>query len=134
MATTKKCRSPPWSWGRRYRPRSYSGEVATADVVTVPTPDGEDVRLGVRPSGVPQWNYDAAGLPEGLVVLPLALVWNAAGRVAFRGGWTVWAFDSGTGVLARRRFRRKSEALAEFEKLAAALRAAGLDALRQHSR
>ncbi|MBO1756883.1 hypothetical protein [Allobranchiibius sp. CTAmp26] len=86
--------------------------------VIVQGPDGQ-LRVDVKPSGVIGWNYDApdSGSRIELVLLLAAFLANCVGRLAHRGGSTVWVY----GVDGRRKHKQRFPRTAAAEEAQLAL-------------
>lgn len=86
--------------------------MAHAEQVTVLSPDGE-LQVDVRPSGVIDWSYGtSSGDSSGIeIVLTLAaFLANCVGRLAFRGGSTLWVSEVHGKRKHKRRFPRRGAA------------------------
>ena len=111
----------------RSEPRTWDATVG---------PDGVGYLIEALPSGVIGWQYDqVAGLDYGLLMALAGAIWNFGGRVLFRFGWQLRISTPGTRwpyrrkVVARRRLRRKVDALSQLPVVVEAVHARGPEVL-----
>ncbi|MDC5697038.1 hypothetical protein OO014_07180 [Intrasporangium calvum] len=90
---------------------------------TITGSDGVKYVVEALPSGVIGWQYEASAFDFGLILALARGLWNLMGRLVFGCGWQLkvtrkrarWPHWS--KVVARRRFRKKEDALAGFSQL-----------------
>jgi hypothetical protein len=94
----------------------------------VAAPDGRTYLVQVVPSGYVEWSPGAAQGPVGLVGHTV-VTWLLH-RLAFRGGWTVVAWQRDRFApkrtrVVRHRYRDRTRALAAYEELASTIARSG---------
>lgn len=100
-----------------------AGDNEPQTYATTTGPDGVTYLVEALPSGVIGWQYEWSGLDFGLVVALAAGLWNLVGRLLFGFGWQLKVTRERTRwphwrkVVARRRFRRKEDALSRLPQL-----------------
>ncbi len=105
--------------------------VVHAEQVTVQSPDGE-LLVDVRPSGVIDWSYGTSSGDSSGVEIVLALaafLANCVGRLAFRGGSTLWVSEVDGKRKRKQRFPRRAAAEEAGHTLVPLLTERGFDAL-----